>query len=93
MLPQTGTLTTAHITVVPSMVVVLAPGLTPADVLLLAGLSSNAHNKDDPIDAALFRALEQTTAPLLGRNEQGRQTAYQGRREGGRRRPTDRPTD
>lgn len=76
------------------MVVVLAPGLTPADVLLLAGLSSNAHNKDDPIDAALFRALEeQTTAlPLLGREGRARQTDSLPRPEGGRRRPTDRPT-
>jgi H+-transporting ATPase len=55
---KTGTLTTAHITVMPDQIWCNPEsGLTKDEVLILAALCSNRANVDDAIDSALFRAL------------------------------------
>jgi len=52
---KTGTLTTAKMTVRPDQAVIKG-GYTREQVIEFAAVASNAANKDDPIDAAVFRA-------------------------------------
>jgi len=52
---KTGTLTTAKMTVMPDKAAIKG-GFTREQVMEFAAIASNAANKDDPIDAAVFRA-------------------------------------
>lgn len=54
---KTGTLTTAKMSIIPDMIWVADSAYTKDDCLVFAGLASNAANLDDPVDAAVFRAL------------------------------------
>jgi len=55
---KTGTLTTAHITVMPDQIWCNpAAGYSKDDALILAALCSNRANVDDAIDSAVFRAM------------------------------------
>jgi len=57
---KTGTLTTASMTVYHEQAAVFN-GFVPEKVMELAALASNAANKDDPIDAAVFKAYAKMT--------------------------------